>query len=443
MIRDFLNEILFTYETFNLTIGQVIALAILLLASIFLYRVIKHKKLTSFFDRNKVESVARTKFYKLIRFFLLLLVILMAVIALKLDFILREGETINLSVSLILEGLLIIYAARIIDWFISNVLVHGYYTGRQNLNRNEALPVKDEAGATRTVQYIVYLFALFLILRNFNLDFTIFDTSYNDNKFEFKLTNIVAAVLVMLIGKFIIDILTQIILFSVYQKQKIDVGVQYALNQLLKYVIFVIAAVIALQYLGINMTLIWGGAAALLVGLGLGLQQTFNDLFSGLLLLFERSVKIGDVLELNDGTIGTVQKIGLRTTMLLSRGNRSLIVPNSSFTNKSVINWSFENNKIRFKIPVSVAYGTDTELVKSILLKTGKNNPYVLDYPAPFVRFLQFGESALDFQLYFFSTNFIVIEDIKSDLRFEIDRLFREHNIEIPFPQRVIYTKPL
>ena len=167
----------------------------------------------------------------------------------------------------------------------------------------------------------------------------------------------------------------------------------------------------AVETLGIQMTVLWGGAAALLVGVGLALQQTFNDLISGIILLFERSIEVGDVVNVS-GMIGTVKRIGLRTSIVESVDNVTLLVPNSKFINEQVINWSHFDEKVRFKVSVGVAYGSDTKLVRKLLSKVAQENIYVLEYPSPFVRFVDFGSSSLDFQLFFYSRNLIVIEAV-------------------------------
>ena len=119
----------------------------------------------------------------------------------------------------------------------------------------------------------------------------------------------------------------------------------------------------------------------------------------------------------------------------------SVIVPNSKLVTNNVINWSHFDDKVRFKINVGVAYGSDTQKVKNLLIKVAIDNIYVLDSPPPIVRFVNFGDSSLDFELHFWSRNFLVIEDIKSDLRFSIDQAFRENDVQIPFPQRDVWLK--
>jgi len=441
MIRQYLDYVLFSVSGKEFTAGAVGIFLLLTVFIIFIYQLTKQKIFRELLNNSEVDKPEIKTFYYYVRLFIMLLLLLAGINLLGLNYSFFTSENINFNVGLIIGGLLIINAARIIDWVISNLLVHSYYSkNEESIKAVDNRP--SEVKMTRWVKMIIYIFAAFLILRNFVvLDLTLFHTQFQGNNFEFKISNILSAILVLLVARVLVSLITQLILVGVYQSNNIDVGAQIALNQLITYVIFVIASIIALNYLGFNMTLIWGGAAALLVGLGLGLQQTFNDLFSGILLLFERSVTVGDVLKFEDNTFGTVKRIGLRTTLLETRGNESLIVPNSQIATNKIDNLTHNNNEIRFDICIGVAYGSDTSKVKSLLLKAIKNNPYILEYPAPFVRFVGFGESALDFQVFFFSRNLLVIEDIKSDIRFEIDKLFRDNQIEVPFPQRVIWSK--
>ena len=231
-----------------------------------------------------------------------------------------------------------------------------------------------------------------------------------------------------------------IFLQGFYQAKNVDRGVRFALNQLLGYVVFAIGIIIALQHLGINMSLMWAGAAALLVGVGIGLQQTFADFFAGITMLFERSVKIGDVLELENFR-GIVKRIGLRTSVLITPEEKRLVIPNSKLTNNKVNNWSQSSRGLRFSVQVGIAYGSDTDLVKKILLNVANKTSGILKTPKPFVRFDDFGDSALVFTLLFFSKSYMHVENIQSDLRFEIDQRFKENNITIPFPQRDVWMK--
>ncbi len=221
-------------------------------------------------------------------------------------------------------------------------------------------------------------------------------------------------------------------------KQKVGEGRQHALFQIVKYFIIVIAMVIVLESLGVKITILLAGSAALLVGLGFGLQQIFNDFVSGLILLFEGTIKVGEVIEI-EGIVGRVIRIGLRTSEIETRDNIMMLIPNSKFTSEKVINWSHTRKYTRFKINVGVAYGSDSKLVKKVLLECAGNHSFVAKKPEPAVRFIDFGESALSFELLFFSENMFRIEKVKSDIRFIVDRKFRDNGIHIPFPQRDLH----
>ncbi|MTB50746.1 mechanosensitive ion channel [Lewinella sp. W8] len=232
-----------------------------------------------------------------------------------------------------------------------------------------------------------------------------------------------------------------LILNGYYNRRKLDRGQQYAINRLLNYFVYVFGVLLVLQIAGFDLVVLWTGAAALLVGIGIGLQQTFNDLICGIIILFERSVKVGDVVELQGHQVGTVRKIGARTSTVETRDDIIVFVPNSKLIGENVTNWSQVEKKARFHVAVGVAYGSDTKLVREILLDVAKEHPHALDFPKPVVRFLDFGDSALLFDLIFFSRNFVGIEDVKSDIRFAIDDAFRARGVEIPFPQRDVWIR--
>ena len=205
------------------------------------------------------------------------------------------------------------------------------------------------------------------------------------------------------------------------------------------YIIWVIAVLVILNLANIRLTLFLGAGAALLVGIGFGLQQIFADLISGLFLLFEDNLREDDVVELNNETIGRVTSIGARTSKVKTRDNVILIIPNSHFISQEVINWSHIENRTRFKVNVGVAYGSDVQLVEKVLLECANNHGDISITPKPFVRFEDFGNSSLDFSLYFWTSKSFEVENIKSDIRFAIDAIFRENNIQIPFPQRDVH----
>jgi small-conductance mechanosensitive channel len=208
------------------------------------------------------------------------------------------------------------------------------------------------------------------------------------------------------------------------------------------YIIWLAAILMILGLTGLKLTVLWGAGAALLVGIGFGLQQIFADLISGLFLLFEGNLREKDVVELNNGTVGKVQYIGARTSKIKTRDDVVMIIPNSQFISHEVINWSHIESKTRFSVGVGVAYGSDVQLVKNVLLECAGDYKRISAKPKPFVRFQDFGDSSLDFSLYFWTGHTFEVENIKSDIRFMIEEKFRDNDIQIPFPQRDVHMIP-
>ena len=270
-----------------------------------------------------------------------------------------------------------------------------------------------------------------------------------NNIFEYELINIgeyrirvytlAIVLLIFIITKVILWLISKT-LFRKYKSKKIDEGNAYALFQIIKYIIWVIAIGFILDTIEIKVTILLAGSAALLVGIGLGLQQTFNDVISGIILLSERSVRINDILEI-DGDIVRIQNIGIRTSKGLNRDEISIIIPNSLITTNKVINWSHQTKKTRFKINVGVAYGSDVDLVIKVLEESTLEHPDIYDKTSIEARFVDFNNSSLDFQVLFFSENVFRINKVKSDIRKIINRKFIENNITIPFTQMDLHLK--
>ena len=253
--------------------------------------------------------------------------------------------------------------------------------------------------------------------------------------------NILLEILIILIATRLLLFLIKKIFSRNIIKKGLDEGMVFAIYSLIKYILWVIAITLILDSLGLKITVLIAGSAALLVGIGLGIQNIFKDILSGVFMLFERNIKIGDVMQLEDGMVGRVKEIGLRTSKILTRDNVVKTIPNSHFVESEVINWSTMDPNTRFHVKVGVAYGSDVRLVEKILLKCAEENKEVSKHPKPFVRFNDFGESSLDFQLFFWTHHSFTVENIKSDLRFAIDDEFRKNQITIPFPQRDIHVK--
>ncbi len=225
---------------------------------------------------------------------------------------------------------------------------------------------------------------------------------------------------------------------TIFKTHIFDIAKKFSIYSLIKYIILVIASVIFLQILGFNLTVLLTGSAALLVGVGLGLQNLFSDFISGIILLIDSSIKVNDIIDIN-GLVCQVQQINLRTTRVLTRDDKYIIVPNSDLTRNQVINWTHSDITSRFDVKVGVDYSSDVLLVMEILKRAVEPQTGILNEPAPFVRFENFGESSLDFSIIFWSNEVFRVENIKSEIRVRIFNLLKENNITIPFPQRVVH----
>ncbi|MDF1866532.1 MAG: mechanosensitive ion channel [Saprospiraceae bacterium] len=269
------------------------------------------------------------------------------------------------------------------------------------------------------------------------LDFSLFDFGKSGT---LTIRNILIAITILIIGWLLAWFINKVLLARFFQRKKIDIGRQFTLKRLVLYLVYTGAILTALQSLGISLSVLWAGSAAFLVGIGLGLQDTFKDFVSGLILLFEGTVEVGDIIQ-TEGLVAVVKSIGIRTSLVETRDEISIIIPNSQLVAEKVTNWSHLRTPSRFQVNVGVAYSSDVQLVEKLLLEAANKHPSILKKPIPFIEFKDFGNSSLDFTVHYFSNAFLQSEIIKSDLRFHINKVFREHEIEIPFPQRDLWVR--
>lgn len=206
----------------------------------------------------------------------------------------------------------------------------------------------------------------------------------------------------------------------------------------IKYIVYVIIILITLSTAGINLTLLVTTSAALLVGIGFALKNLFQNIIAGIYIILDKSLFVGDTIQINNH-VGRVIEIKLRTTRIVTRDQKIIIIPNYKFIEDILENYTQNDEVTRESVQVGVAYGSDVELVKELLLQSVKDQNFIISTQEPFVFFEDFGDSALIFSVYFFVSNSFIAPRIRSDVRFKIDQLFRENNIKIPFPQRDVY----
>jgi len=206
----------------------------------------------------------------------------------------------------------------------------------------------------------------------------------------------------------------------------------------IKYLIYILVIFAVLSLAGVNITPFLAASAALLVGLGLALQELFQDVIGGIFIMVDKSLQVGDIIEV-DQKVGRVLEIRLRTTRAITRDDKIIIIPNHKFISNTVYNYTQNHKTTREFVTVGVAYGSDTSKVRELLLISVEKQAGVLKKPKPFVLFEDFGDSALIFSIYFFVSDSFIDPIIKSDIRFRIDDLFREHKITVPFPQRDVH----
>jgi small-conductance mechanosensitive channel len=257
--------------------------------------------------------------------------------------------------------------------------------------------------------------------------------------YKLMISTLLLVILIFLATKLVLWAIRKAI-FRKRTVERLEKSNAYSLFQIIKYLLWSISILFMMQTLGISITVLLAGSAALLVGIGLGLQQTFNDFVSGIILLIEGSTRIDDVLEI-DGEVVKIQEIGIRTSKGLTRDDIVVIIPNSAITTNKVINWSHQSKKTRFRINVGVAYGSDVDLVIKVLEESALEHPNIRDKGHINARLVDFGKSSLDFQLLFYSDDVFRVEKMKADIRKIINRKFIENGIVIPFTQLDIHMK--
>ncbi len=254
------------------------------------------------------------------------------------------------------------------------------------------------------------------------------------DKVKITLGKILIFVIILVFARILSRLLRVILRKNFSKKAWIDEGKEYTIYKLTKYGLYGLALLVALTSIGIDMKIILTATGALLVGIGFGLQHLFYDIVAGFVILFEGPVKVGDVIEVN-GLVARVQQIDIRTSKVLTRDGKYIIIPNSNLVGEKVVNWSHGTELTRFNINVRVRYGSDTSHVKELLYGCALRHPDVSKNREIIVRFEDFGENGLHFSVYFWARKTWVVETLLSEIRFDIDHQFRSHGIQVPLPQ--------
>ena len=254
---------------------------------------------------------------------------------------------------------------------------------------------------------------------------------------KFSIVTILLVTLIFLLTYLFLKLLKKIATKKLDKERKLKFKSVFSF---LNYFVYIIVALITFQNFGINLTGIFAASAALLVGIGLALQTFFQDIISGILILADQTVHVGDIIEI-DGKIGRVENIKIRTTRAVTFDNKVLIIPNHKYLTNTLFNWTENGTILRGSVSVGVSYDSDIEKVKEILLDIANSHPHLIKNPPPKVIFKNFGDSALDFTLVFTYNNGFRVNLMESDIRFLVHKKFKENNIEIPFPQAVVHLE--
>lgn len=347
------------------------------------------------------------------------------------------GRVLSLVLASLIVWLMVLFAAGIIELLLS-------YFPLKIVRQNATLIIKQIFPIliiTHGIFWIAAVLTIMLVYPTLNTAFKAI-TSIQFNFYSMEITP--GAVLgILFIGYATLLCSRGVRAFmcqEVLPRYNADPGVQISIARLIHYAILTIGAIILLRVLGFGLSQVTILGGALGIGIGFGLQAIVNNFVSGLILLFERPIKVGDMIAVGE-EIGEVKELGLRATTVQTFDNAEIVIPNSELVTGSVTNWTLAEKRVRVKVPVGVAYGSDIEKVLKILLACAEANPTVLSTPKPQALFLAFGSSSLDFQVRVWIADFVDRLDVLSELNQDIENEFKLAGIEIPFPQTDLHVR--
>lgn len=343
-------------------------------------------------------------------------------------------------INFILIGLIIVVT------FIAQKFINKYFG--KTLKSHNLKTGKKERNLYKLVKQILYFISLLLVFQSFGVNndklgvSNLLTHNFIELKepfsFEVSLGIILFNIILLYIARFVFQLSRVIILNYLKEKDWISEYNQYTFVTLSKYFIYVLAGIISLQSFAIDLLIVGSSLVGFGVALALGLREFFTDIVSGFILLFEGTIRVKDIVEL-DGQVAKVEKISIRSSIIKTREGKILHVPNSKLTEETVINWTSSDEITRFTISVGVAYGSNVELVKDVLYQCTMKHPKVDKHHPVSVLMKDFGDNGLLFEVYFWANRTWEMEFIKSDIRYAIEDAFKQQNIQIPFPQRDLH----
>jgi potassium efflux system protein len=307
--------------------------------------------------------------------------------------------------------------------------------------------MKEKLRPSKVVLFVVLIFFIALPL---SLDYLLgtrlgkylswFESGISIGGTKITIMNVAYLIIFLIFFTFLSRIIRKALQNRVLPRTRLDIGARASFVNVVIYAFWILAIYTGINILGINLSSLAFMAGALGIGIGFGLQNIVNNFISGIILLFDPSIQVGDMVQIDEDW-GTINRINIRTTIVQTFDNASLIIPNSQMLSNRVTNWSFKDPKVRRQVDVGVAYGTDVQKVRAILLKIVADMPEIMDDPAPRVDFMDFGSSALIFRVRFWITSPDYWLTAPTELRFRIDDEFKKNGIEIAFPQQDIHIR--
>jgi len=307
--------------------------------------------------------------------------------------------------------------------------------------------MKEKFRPSKIALFVVLIFFIALPL---SLDFLLgtrlgkylswLESGINIGGTKITIINIAYLIIFLIFFTFLSKVIKKALQNRVLPRTRLDVGARASFVNVVIYTFWILAIYTGINILGINLSSLAFMAGALGIGIGFGLQNIVNNFMSGIILLFDPSIQVGDMIQIGEDW-GTVNRINIRTTIVQTFDNASLIIPNSQMLSNKVTNWSFKDPKVRRQVDVGVAYGSDVQKVRNILLKIVSDMPEIMDDPAPRVDFRDFADSALIFRVRFWISSPDYWLTAPTELRFRIDEEFKKNGIEIAFPQQDIHIR--